>query len=105
MAIDLTPADMALTHHISSSPSQGSTYVYKTYVEPYLVQKESDIDTSIAAARDESFQYLQARLTALWDIVYSLLSKTPIKTENGHPTTNGPSPLGINQKALYESVQ
>jgi len=86
---------------------EGSTFVYTTYVEPYLVQNESDIDASIAAARDESLQYLQARLTALWDIVYSLLSKTPLKTENGHPalTTNGPSPFGISQKALYQSVQ
>jgi len=86
---------------------EGSTYVYTTYVEHYLIQNESNIDCSIAAARDESLQYLQTRLTALWDIIYSLLSKTPMKTENGHPapTTNGPSPLGINQQALYQSVQ
>jgi len=86
---------------------EGSTYVYTTYLEPYLIQNESNIDASIAAARDESFQYLQARLTALWDIIYSLLSKTPMKTENGNPapTTNGPSPLGISQQALYQSVQ
>ncbi|KAI0307679.1 TB2/DP1, HVA22 family-domain-containing protein [Multifurca ochricompacta] len=68
---------------------EGSTYVYKSYLEPFLVQNESDIDAGIASARNETLQFIQSRLSALWDILYSLLSKTPV--------TPNPSPL-VGQK-------
>lgn len=81
--------------------SQGSTYIYKAYVEPYLVQNESEIDATIASARNETLQFLQLRLSALWDILYSLLNKTPIPSRGD--STNG-SPL-VDQNALFQSVQ
>jgi len=96
--------------YLSLPQFEGSTHVYKTYVEPYLVQNESDIDASIASARYETLQFVQSRLTALWDIVYSLLNKTPISSSyspssNGTTTANGsPSPL-LNPGALLQSVQ
>ncbi|KAI0005576.1 TB2/DP1, HVA22 family-domain-containing protein [Russula compacta] len=80
---------------------EGSTYIYKTYVEPYLVQNEPEIDASIASARDETLQFLQLRLSALWDIFYSLLNKTPVPSRGD--STNG-SPL-VDQKAFFQSVQ
>lgn len=86
---------------------QGSTYVYKAYVEPYLVQNESDIDASIASARDETLRFVQSRLVALWDILYSLLSKTPVTPKhspNGAPA-NGSSPLVGQGAALFQSMQ
>lgn len=89
---------------------QGSTYVYKTYVEPYLVQNESDIDASIASARYETLQFVQSRFSALWDIVYSLLSKTPVASSYS-PSSNGTTANGssssplLNQGALLQSVQ
>jgi hypothetical protein len=81
---------------------QGSTYVYKAYVEPYLVQNESDIDASIASARDETLRFVQSRLVALWDILYSLLSKTPVTPK--HSPANG-SPLVGQGAALFQSMQ
>jgi hypothetical protein len=96
----------ALTHNAS----QGSTYVYKAYVEPYLVQNESDIDASIASAHNETLRFVQTRLSALWDILYSLLSKTPMATSkhSGSPsigtTPNGSHPI-LGQGTLFQSVQ
>ena len=95
---------------IKASPPQGSTYVYKTYVEPYLVQNESDIDASIASARYETLQFLQSRFSALWDIVYGLLSKTPVASSyspssNGTTANGGSSSPLLNQGALLQSVQ
>ncbi|KAI9513068.1 TB2/DP1, HVA22 family-domain-containing protein [Russula earlei] len=89
---------------------EGSTYVYKTYVEPYLVQNEPDIDAGIASARDETLQFLQSRLSALWEILYSLLSKTPVVTKHTSPSspfqegapTNGSSP--VHQKAFHSAL-
>lgn len=84
---------------------QGSTFLYKSYVEPYLVQNESDIDASIASARNETLQFLQTRFSALWDILYSLLSRTPVAPKlspSGVTPANG-TPLDPN--ALFQSVQ
>jgi receptor expression-enhancing protein 1/2/3/4 len=89
-----------------SPAPQGSTYVYKIYVEPYLVQNESDIDASIASARNETFQFIQSRLSTLWDLLYSLLSRTPVMS---NLSTSGATPANgsphISQNALFQSVQ
>ena len=85
---------------------QGSTYLYKSYIEPYLVQNESDIDASIASARNETFQFIQSRLSTLWDLLYSLLSRTPITSNlspSGATPANGSPNVG--QNALFQSVQ
>ena len=87
---------------------QGSTFLYKSYIEPYLVQNESDIDASIASARNETFQFIQTRLSTLWDLLYSLLSKTPI-TSNLNQSPSGAAPANGSphngQNALFQSVQ
>jgi receptor expression-enhancing protein 1/2/3/4 len=85
---------------------QGSTFLYKSYIEPYLVQNESDIDASIASARDETLQFIQTRLSTLWDLIYSLLSRTPI-TSNQSPSgaTHANGAPHIGQNALFQSVQ
>jgi len=85
---------------------EGSTFLYKSYVEPYLVQNESEIDASIASARNETLQFIQSRLSTLWDLVYSLLSRTPITSElssSGATPANGYPHVG--QNALFQSVQ
>jgi receptor expression-enhancing protein 1/2/3/4 len=75
-------------------------------VEPYLVQNESDIDASIASARTETLQFLQSRLATLWDIVYSLLSRTPVTSKlspSGVTSANGSHPA--DQITFFQSVQ
>ncbi|KAI0249490.1 TB2/DP1, HVA22 family-domain-containing protein [Lactifluus subvellereus] len=66
--------------------------------------KRGDIDAGIASARDETVQFLQSRLSALWDILYSLLNKTPVapKRSPGGTLTNG-SPVAGGQKALQSA--
>jgi hypothetical protein len=85
---------------------QGSTYLYKFYVEPFLVQNESEIDASIASARNETLQFIQSRLSTLWDLLYSLLSRTPVMSNlspSGATPANG-SP-NASQNAFFQSVQ
>jgi receptor expression-enhancing protein 1/2/3/4 len=90
----------------SSPAPQGSTYLYKCHVEPYLVQNESEIDASIASARNETFQFVQSRLSTLWDLLYSLLSRTPV---GSNPSSPGAAPANgfpnVGQNALFQSVQ
>jgi len=104
--ISLTSYSFLSFFFLSSPAPQGSTYLYKIYVEPYLVQNESEIDASIASARNETFQFIQSRLSALWDILYSLLSKTPAMSNlsaSGSTPANGSPNAG--QNALFQSVQ
>ena len=83
---------------------QGSTYVYKSYLEPFLIQNESDIDASIVSARDETVHFIHSRLSSVWDLLYSLLSKTPVTSKMSPEATpmNG-SPILV-QKA-FQSAQ
>jgi receptor expression-enhancing protein 1/2/3/4 len=98
-------SDVLLIPSFPPAP-QGSTFIYKCYVEPYLIQNEADIDASIASARNETLQFLQSRLSTLWDILYSLLSRTPVTPKlspSGLTPANGTHLAG--QNALFQSVQ
>jgi receptor expression-enhancing protein 1/2/3/4 len=83
---------------------QGSTYVYKAYLEPFLIQNESDIDATIASARDETVHFIHSRISLLWDLLYSLLSKTPVTSKKSPEATpmNG-SPILIQK--VFQSAQ
>ncbi|KAI9461021.1 TB2/DP1, HVA22 family-domain-containing protein [Lactarius psammicola] len=83
---------------------EGSTHVYKAYLEPFLVQNEKDIDATIVSARDETVQFIQLRLSALWDIVYSFLSKTPI-TQHPSPSSSRETPINMSPQKALQSIQ
>jgi hypothetical protein len=51
-------------------------------------------------------QFIQTRLSTLWDLLYSLLSRTPITSNlspSGATPANGSPHIG--QNALFQSVQ
>ncbi|KAH9082229.1 hypothetical protein EDB83DRAFT_2310426 [Lactarius deliciosus] len=82
----------------------GSTHIYKSYLEPFFVQNEKDIDATIASARDETVQFLHSRISALWDIIYSFLSKTPI-TQQPSPFTSRDTPMNRSPQKALQSIQ
>ncbi|KAH9176834.1 TB2/DP1, HVA22 family-domain-containing protein [Lactarius sanguifluus] len=86
------------------SQFEGSTHIYKSYLEPFFVQNEKDIDATIASARDETVQFLHSRISALWDIVYSFLSKTPI-TQQPSPFTSRDTPMNMSPQKALQSIQ
>ncbi|KAH9043639.1 hypothetical protein EDB85DRAFT_2285020 [Lactarius pseudohatsudake] len=86
---------------LSPFAQQGSTHIYKSYLEPFFVQNENDIDATIASARDETVQFLHSRISALWDIIYSFLSKTPITQQ---PTSRD-TPTNMSPQKALQSIQ
>jgi len=64
--------------YISLPQTQGSTYVYKTYFEPFCSKNEVDLDAGIAAAQSNIIAFCRARISSLIDVFWSLLNKTPI---------------------------
>ncbi|KAI0271422.1 TB2/DP1, HVA22 family-domain-containing protein [Gloeopeniophorella convolvens] len=90
---------------LSLPQTEGSTYIYQTYVEPFLIQNEAEIDASITSARTETITFLQTRLTTLWELVWSAVDRTPMASKHGaagEGIANGFPPVG--QKAL-QSLQ
>ncbi|KAI0030203.1 TB2/DP1, HVA22 family-domain-containing protein, partial [Vararia minispora EC-137] len=76
---------------LSLPQTEGSRYIYKSYLEPYYLQHEADIDQSIESVQTEGLAWLQAHLARLWEVVYSILSKTPIPEKVDQPPSQGGS--------------
>jgi len=64
--------------YISLPQTQGSTYIYKTYFEPFCSKNEADLDAGIASAQSNIIGFCRARISSLIDILWSLVNKTPI---------------------------
>ncbi|OJA16141.1 hypothetical protein AZE42_00052, partial [Rhizopogon vesiculosus] len=64
--------------YISLPQIQGSTYIYKAYLEPFCAKNESELDSSIASAQTNILAFLQSRISMLIDFLWSILNKTPI---------------------------
>ncbi|KIO08387.1 hypothetical protein M404DRAFT_22960 [Pisolithus tinctorius Marx 270] len=64
--------------YLSLPQIQGSTYVYKTYLEPFCRINEAEFDAGIASATGSILEFFQSRLASVTDIFFSLLNKTPV---------------------------
>lgn len=64
--------------YISLPQIQGSTYIYKTYFEPFCAKNEVELDTGIASAQSNILAFLQSRISMLIDFLWNILNKTPI---------------------------
>ncbi|KIJ68211.1 hypothetical protein HYDPIDRAFT_124427 [Hydnomerulius pinastri MD-312] len=68
--------------YLSLPQTQGSTYIYKAYFEPFCLKNEADLDAGITSAQSNVLGFCQARIASLIDILWSLLNKTPITKQN-----------------------
>ncbi|KAI6119810.1 TB2/DP1, HVA22 family-domain-containing protein [Pisolithus croceorrhizus] len=71
---------------ISSCPpnpatGKGSTYVYKTYLEPFCRINEAEFDAGIASATSSILDFFQSCVTSVTDVFFSLLNQTPVTTQ------------------------
>ncbi|KAF5374862.1 hypothetical protein D9758_000449 [Tetrapyrgos nigripes] len=65
---------------------QGSTFIYTSYMQPFFTKNEREIDAGIIQFQTSALAFVQARLAALWDLLWSVISKTPA---NGQPPSGG----------------
>jgi len=85
--------------------TQGSTWLYKTYLEPYFIQNEAALDAGILSAQTNVLIFIQAKLTTLWDLLWSILNKSPATGQAPNSTSPQPpvqSPLDA-AKQLFNS--
>lgn len=76
--------------YLSLPQIQGSTYIYKTYLEPFCSKNEAELDSGIASAQNNVLGFLQSRISMLIDLLWTILNKTPITkqpqvTREGQP--------------------
>ncbi|KAI0715397.1 TB2/DP1, HVA22 family-domain-containing protein [Earliella scabrosa] len=60
---------------LSLPQTQGSTWVFTTYLQPFLVKNQADIDATIAAAQSNALAFIQSRLQVFWQTFWDLATK------------------------------
>jgi len=66
---------------LSLPQTQGSTYIYNSYLRPFFAKNEADFDAGIVSVQQNTFSFIQGRLTSLWEVIWSLLNKTPASAQ------------------------
>ncbi|KAJ7275210.1 TB2/DP1, HVA22 family-domain-containing protein [Mycena haematopus] len=56
--------------------TQGSTFIYQMYLEPFLKKNEVTLDADVASINAQTFAFIQDRLAALWQIVLGIINKS-----------------------------
>ncbi|KAF8140416.1 TB2/DP1, HVA22 family-domain-containing protein [Boletus edulis] len=67
--------------YISLPQTSGSTYLYKTYLEPWFSKNEADFDVAMASANTNAIAFCRTRISALFDFVWSFVNKTPVSAD------------------------
>ncbi|KAL9716574.1 hypothetical protein Ac2012v2_001022 [Leucoagaricus gongylophorus] len=93
--------------YLSLPQTQGSTYIYTAYLEPFFTQNEADLDEGIVQAQTNILTFIQTRLIALWESILNAANKrqatpTTRSIDSNISPTSGASALQ-NVFSLYQS--
>ncbi|KAJ6627092.1 TB2/DP1, HVA22 family-domain-containing protein, partial [Mycena sp. CBHHK59/15] len=75
--------------------TQGSTYIYTTYLQPFFIKNEVELDAGILSIQRKTLFFVQAQLASLWQIVWGILNKNaaagqpPANTTGQAPAAGG----------------
>lgn len=91
----------ALLLFLSLPQTQGSTWVYKTYLQPFFSENEAEIDAGISSAHTSILAFVQSRLAQLWDVLQKLSAgHQGVQQEQ----VNGEHPAGASQPASVDPL-
>lgn len=77
--------------YLALPQTQGSTFVYRTLLAPFLDEHESEIDSTVSSVKARVFVFLQEKLRAAWDALYAGLLN---QAATAAPPANAPPPGG-----------
>ncbi|KAH0838171.1 TB2/DP1, HVA22 family-domain-containing protein [Lanmaoa asiatica] len=69
--------------YLSLPQTQGSAYVYETFMEPWCLKNEADLDAAMASAQTNAIAFCRTRIAALVDLFWSFVNKTPGSAQSG----------------------
>jgi receptor expression-enhancing protein 1/2/3/4 len=74
-----------------SPGTQGATYLYKTYLQPFYESNTQNIDAAIASAKTSSLGFVQSTIAAIWaSIINRLTSAQAAGNQNADPAPGQP---------------
>ncbi|KAF7320130.1 Protein YOP1 [Mycena kentingensis (nom. inval.)] len=79
--------------------TQGSTYVYDSFLAPYLSANEAVLDADIISIQRNVFNFLQTHLTRLWQMAQSALNKNAAARQQAAATPGAASTAGLDINA------
>jgi len=74
---------------LSLPQTQGSTWIYTTYLQPFFSNNEADLDARIVLFQTNVFSFVKTQFMWLWAVVWSLLSRVPVTAQPGQAGANG----------------
>ncbi|KAG7450695.1 uncharacterized protein BT62DRAFT_985013 [Guyanagaster necrorhizus] len=74
---------------LSLPQTQGSTFVYDSYLKPVFVKNHNSIDSGIISIQGSVITFIHNRLYAVWELLWSVINKTP---PPGQPPAAAPPP-------------
>ncbi|KZV77699.1 hypothetical protein PENSPDRAFT_645316 [Peniophora sp. CONT] len=89
---------------LSLPQTQGSSYIYQTYLEPYFQAHEADIDQGIESAQTELLTFLQKYGQRFFELAWSVVSKTPIKPADAQGNGQANAGTGPNPAAALQGL-
>ena len=90
---------------------KGSSWVYQTYLHPFLTKNEADIDAGLTAAQANILNFLQAQVIKVWETLWRLMTgaapagqqATPGTSSNTQPpASSAPNPFTL-AKGLWDT--
>ncbi|KAJ7783604.1 TB2/DP1, HVA22 family-domain-containing protein [Mycena maculata] len=55
--------------------TQGSTYIYATYLQPFFEKNEVELDAGIISLQSKTLSFAQEKFAAVWQIVWNVVNK------------------------------
>ncbi|TCD65667.1 hypothetical protein EIP91_002340 [Steccherinum ochraceum] len=86
--------------------TQGSTWVYKSYLDPFLAPREADIDAGITAAQANLLNFIQDQIKKVWENIWRMITGA-LPANSMAPPANGqpapaPNPFSL-AKGMWET--
>jgi len=74
---------------LSLPQTEGSTWIYGTYLAPFFTKNEADLDARIVLFQTNVLTFAKTQLMWMWQVVWSLLSRVPVTAQPGQASQNG----------------
>ncbi|KAF8167735.1 TB2/DP1, HVA22 family-domain-containing protein [Crassisporium funariophilum] len=70
---------------LSLPQTQGSTYIYMTYLQPFFLRNERELDAGIVSVQRNVLSFVQAKISAVFELLWN------IKANSAQQQTQSPS--------------
>ncbi|KAG6911565.1 hypothetical protein DXG01_011867 [Tephrocybe rancida] len=72
--------------------TEGSTYIYTTYIQPFFVQHETDLDAGMISVQRNILAFFRARFITLWEFAWNSINKV---SSSGQPAPGARGPTQV----------